>query len=470
MPLVAPLGTLPAPQIGPDPLSRHPMDLSKHLENAADAVKRRQYPFAIKVYSQLLSIQPDHEQARRGLREALFQKVAQKPASRATAMLTSGVNLLVAAVLKVCRNPAGAANAYERYLAADPLHEGANLALAECLQRAGYRKGALAVLQSYAVAQPRCLPAARGAGALLYEQGRLQEALAMYEQALKIDPRDQESLKRRKDLAAEGALRSTGIEQAKSSRELIKDKEQQRQLERQDRLQMDASEVASELEQLEAKLGGSPDDLNLLKRVARLRELQQDVQGALVCIERACAVNPTDADLQDQAGDLRLRLQEQMVQKARKRGDEAAAARASKLLEEARVAEFRRRTQRNPADLDLRHRLGAALLEVGDVDGSIAELQQAVKDPRRRTEAHFLLGRAFQRKELPEMALGQYEKVLAAAGDSPMAKDARYELGNIHLALGRRDAAMEQFARIMEQDIGFRDVAQKVAALKNSKS
>jgi len=292
----------------------------------------------------------------------------------------------------------------------------------------------------------------------------------MYEQALKIDPRDQESLKRRKDLAAEGALRSTGIEQAKSSRELIKDKEQQRQLERQDRLQMDATEVASELEQLEAKLGGSPDDLNLLKRVARLRELQQDVQGALDCIERACAVNPTDADLQDQAGDLRLRLQEQMVQKARKRGDEAAAARASKLLEEARVAEFRRRTQRNPADLDLRHRLGAALLEVGDVDGSIAELQQAVKDPRRRTEAHFLLGRAFQRKELPEMALGQYEKVLAAAGDSPMAKDARYELGNIHLALGRRDAAMEQFARIMEQDIGFRDVAQKVAALKNSKS
>ena len=77
------------------------MDLSKHLENAADAVKRRQYPFAIKVYSQLLSIQPDHEQARRGLREALFQKVAQKPASRSTAMLTGGIHLLVGVVLKV---------------------------------------------------------------------------------------------------------------------------------------------------------------------------------------------------------------------------------------------------------------------------------------------------------------------------------------------------------------------------------
>mgnify|MGYP000958256510 CR=1 FL=1 len=45
-------------------------------------------------------------------------------------------------------------------------------------------------------------PAARSAGALLYEQGKLHEALAFYEMALKVDPRDQEALKARKDLAA----------------------------------------------------------------------------------------------------------------------------------------------------------------------------------------------------------------------------------------------------------------------------
>ena len=51
----------------------------------------------------------------------------------------------------------------------------------------------------------------------------------MYELALKVDPRDQESLKARKNLAAEGALRSTGIEEAESSRDLIKDKGKQQQ-------------------------------------------------------------------------------------------------------------------------------------------------------------------------------------------------------------------------------------------------
>ena len=52
------------------------MDLSKHLENAADAVKRRNFPLAIKIYGQVLQIQPDYGDARAGLRKALYAKVA----------------------------------------------------------------------------------------------------------------------------------------------------------------------------------------------------------------------------------------------------------------------------------------------------------------------------------------------------------------------------------------------------------
>ena len=40
------------------------MDLSKHLEKAREAVKRRNYPFAINLYSQLLGLQPDNGAAR----------------------------------------------------------------------------------------------------------------------------------------------------------------------------------------------------------------------------------------------------------------------------------------------------------------------------------------------------------------------------------------------------------------------
>lgn len=442
------------------------MDLSKYIENAADAVKRRNFSLAVKIYGQVLQIQPDFGEARAGLRKALFQKVAQKPASKLTAVLVGGAHYLTGDIARLLGRHAAAARAFERYLVHDPLAEGANLKLGRSLQRAGFARSALAVYEAYAEVQPRCLEACRAAGALFYDQGKMQQALAMYEQALKVDPRDQESLKARKDLAAEGALRSTGIESAQSSRELIKDKEQQRQLERQDRLQMSAEEIEQELEQLEAKLQETPDDGKLLRRVAKLREMAKDLGGALDLIERLLQAQPNDSELQALAGELRIRLQEQMVQKAEKGGDKAAAGRARAALQELRVGEARRKVERNPADFGARFDLGAGLLQTGDTDAAIAELQQAVKDPRKKNEAMFLLGRAFQQKGLPELALGQFDKAMQAAGTGTLAKEALYEMGQICSDLGKRDDALRHFTRILEQDIGFRDVATRVEQMK----
>lgn len=442
------------------------MDLSKYLEQAADAAKRRNFAMAVKIYGQVLQIQPDFGEARAGLRKVLYQKVAQKPASKLGAMVLGGVHLLVGNLSRLLGQHAAAARAYERYLAHDPLAEGTNLKLGTALQRAGLNRSALAVYAAYAEHQPRCLEACRAAGQLYQQQGKFQEALAMYEAALKVDPRDQESLKARKDLAAEGALRSTGIDKAGSSRELIKDKEQQRQLERQDRLQLSAAEVEDELTQVEAKLQETPEDQKLLRRGARLREMAKDLAGALDLVEQLLRLQPGDGEVQELAGDLRLRLQEQMVAKAEKAGDAAAATRARATLQQMRVGEARRRVERNPADLGARFDLGNGLLAAGDVDAAIAELQQAVKDPRKKNEALFALGRAFQLKNLPELALGQFDKAMQAAGTGVLAKEALYEMGSISLGLGKRDDALRHFTRILEQDIGFRDVAKKVEQLK----
>lgn len=442
------------------------VDFSKYLEQAADAVKRRNFSMAVKIYGQVLQIQPDFGEARSGLRKALFQRVAQKPASKVGAVLLGGVHVLTGNLLRLCGQHGGAAKAYERYLAHDPLAEGVNMKLGASLQRAGHNRSALAVFAAYAEQQPRCLQACRAAGALYYAQGKLPEALAMYEQALKVDPRDQESLKARKDLAAEGALRTTGIDKAQSSRELIKDKEQQRQLERQDRLQLSAEEIETELTDLDGKLQQNPDDKKLLRRAARLREMAKDLAGALDAAEHLQRLDPADSEVAELVGDLRIRLQEQMVQKAEKAGDQGAAARARASLQQLRVGEARRRVDRNPTDLGARFDLGTGLLATGDLDAAIAELQQAVKDPRKKTEALFHLGRAFQQKSLPELALGQFDKALQAAGSGPLAKEALYEMGAICQSIGKRDDALRHFTRILEQDIGFRDVTKKVEQLK----
>ena len=114
------------------------VDLSKYLEQAADAVKRRNYAMAVKIYGQVLSIQPDFGEARAGLRRALFQKAAQKPASKLTAMLFGGVHLLIGGAQRLVGSHAGAAKSFERYLAFDPAAESANLKLGDSLERAGF--------------------------------------------------------------------------------------------------------------------------------------------------------------------------------------------------------------------------------------------------------------------------------------------------------------------------------------------
>ncbi|MGK0155451.1 MAG: tetratricopeptide (TPR) repeat protein [Neolewinella sp.] len=191
------------------------------------------------------------------------------------------------------------------------------------------------------------------------------------------------------------------------------------------------------------------------------------MQGALDLIDQLLVKNPVDSELLEIASDLRIRLQEQMVQKAVKRGDDGAAKRAGVALAQLRVEEARRRVERNPSDLGARFDLGSGLLESGEVDDAIKELQQAVKDPRKKTDAMFQLGRAFTLKDLPDLALGQYEKALAAAGSGMRAKEALYEMGAICESQGNNQAALGHFTKILEQDIGFRDVAKKVEALKN---
>lgn len=446
------------------------MDLSKHLDKAADAVKRRNYKLAVQICGQLLALQPDSGEARAALREALFKKAQQKPPSKVAALLGGGIHVLAANAARLLGRHAAAARSCERYLALDPLDERMNLRLGEALERAGHRRSALAVYSAYADAQPRCLAACRRAGALLYEAAELDRALEMYERALAVDPRDQEALKARKNLAAEGALRTTKLESAQSSRELIKDKDAQRRIEKGDRLQLSKEEIDVELKEIEGKLAENPDDVELLVRAAELHSMDGDLQGAVDLLERAAGLAPHRSDLVSRAGSLRIRLQEKRVTRARNKGDDAAAEQAERVLREMRIAEFRRRVQQHPTDYALRYDLGEALLEAGDVDAAIAELQQAVKDPRKRSAAHGSMGRAFRQKGMGDIALGQLQKALDAAGGSgDHATEIVYDMGVLCEELGRPDEALAFFSRILEQDIGYRDVSRKVEQLKATK-
>jgi tetratricopeptide (TPR) repeat protein len=121
--------------------------------------------------------------------------------------------------------------------------------------------------------------------------------------------------------------------------------------------------------------------------------------------------------------------------------------------------------ERYQNDHAARYALGNLLLETGQTDAAIGQFQQAQKGPQVRVGSLIGLGRCFKAKRLFDLAVTQLNTAkneLSAMDDTK--KEVIYELGTCFELMGKPDAAIEEFKVIYSEDIGFRDVADKVNA------
>jgi tetratricopeptide (TPR) repeat protein len=123
-----------------------------------------------------------------------------------------------------------------------------------------------------------------------------------------------------------------------------------------------------------------------------------------------------------------------------------------------------------PTDLTLKYKLGQALFGAGDVDGAIAQFQQASRDPKVRRESHRMLGISFMKREMYDMAAEFFNHALEdSSGVTSEAKDVIYQLGLCYEAQNLLDKAEEAFKRILKVDIGFRDVDKRIEEIQKKR-
>jgi tetratricopeptide (TPR) repeat protein len=444
------------------------LDFSKHIQKAEEALRRRNHDFAVELYRQLVDLDPAHGEARAGLRRALRKRAEAKQGGKLLRALSGAVPLSRAKALAKIGKHEACARALEDYLAHNPLDEEANLLLGRSLESAGHAEAARAVYQFVVEIAPKSVEALKSAGALLHQGGDHAGALACYELALEVDPRDQQALKARKDLSADMALSRTSDTRVAHSRELIKDKDRARTLERAGKLHLSEEELRAELERLEARLAVSPLDPELLSDVADVQDRLGDPAAALETLRRALAQRPGSFDLTARAGDLEAKSMKREIARADREGRAAEAQELEAALVAHEVADHRRRVELRPGDNSLRLALARRLMRAGEIDAALAELQRCQNEPRLRGEALFLLGTCFHRKGILDLARKDYERALEGTNDtSERAKEILYNLGLIAESQGRADEARTFFLRIYEIDIGYRDVAKKMETLKS---
>jgi tetratricopeptide (TPR) repeat protein len=445
------------------------LDFSKQIQKAEEALRRRNYDFAVELYRQLTDLAPDQGEARAGLRKALRKRFEQegKKGGKLLRVVSGALPLSRAKALSKLGKHEASARALEDYLATNPLDEEANLLLGVSLELSGHFHSARAVFEFTAEVAPRNPEALKRAGAMMQRTGDPQRALEYYERALEADPRDQEALKARKNLAAESALSRSSAGTVSHSRELIKDKDRSRELERSKRMVLSEDELRAERERLEGVFAESSSDPDVMLQLADVHEKLGDPAAALELAERALSYRRDSFELVCRVGDLKSKRLKKALAKADKEGRAEEASALERELIAHEVTDHRRRVEARPGDAVLRLALAKRLLRADDVDGALGELQRCSGEARVRDEALFHLGQCFQRKGILDLARKEYEQALEASDKKgERAKEILYNLGAISEAQGQREEARSFYVRIYEIDIGYRDVAAKMGTLR----
>jgi tetratricopeptide (TPR) repeat protein len=126
---------------------------------------------------------------------------------------------------------------------------------------------------------------------------------------------------------------------------------------------------------------------------------------------------------------------------------------------------WERRVKDRPTDVVAHFEYGKRLYQSANVDKSIAEFQLTVKDPKHKIDSYLYLGMAFRYKKLYDMAAAQFARALET-GEAGPERDLslRYELARTLERTSPRKA-LDEYERILELDINYKDVATHVSAL-----
>jgi tetratricopeptide (TPR) repeat protein len=124
-------------------------------------------------------------------------------------------------------------------------------------------------------------------------------------------------------------------------------------------------------------------------------------------------------------------------------------------------------------DPDTHYNLGVAFKEMGLLDEAIGELQKVCQSVDRGVpfsqtmQAYTWLAHCFVEKGVPEASFKWYERALKLATDDETRTAIHYELACAYEAANRRPDALNHFMEVYTTNIDFRDVAERIKALKS---
>jgi tetratricopeptide (TPR) repeat protein len=437
------------------------VDVTKLYQRGEDALLKKNFEYAIELFTQAITLDPNHAQARRALYNALVQKCDELGApSKIKIGLMTPKTLGQLALFK--KNPQKRIEIAQSHLIQDPFNAKVRLALGEALSDAGHIDGAIAELEIAVETQPRYVPAYKILAIAYKEKYMTQEAENALQRAKQLAPEDRDIDRLLREVSAVATMRK-GVEEAKSYRDILKDKEKAEELERRQRLVKTDQDIERDLQQLMKELESNPQEIRIIKKIADLYfDRKKEYKTARQWYERAVKLNTMDSALKNRVDDCTIKMYEKRIEELTKANDPSCTeVKRQKLQFE--IQSYLRRVADQPTDMSLRFELGKRYYNAAVIDKAIVEFQQSVKDPKFKVDSYMYLGMSFRRKGMYDLAVDQLAKALEGGillGEKPLF--IRYNMALSYADAKEYQKAIQEGKKIMAIDINYRDILQLV--------
>lgn len=445
---------------------------------ADQALKRKNFDYAIELLLQGLAVEPLRAEERKKLRQAELAKIMTEggnPKGGFGTKVKTAASRLKIQQLGMKKDWERQVLEIESCLKYAPQDTGLLYQIAHAFQQIqGGEDSAAQALQEVVEIDRSQVEAWRGL-AKIYSAKDAEKAIQCWEKVRQYKPEDKEAGKAIRDLSAATVVKRAEERKAAgegSYRDLLKDEEEAAKLEMQAHLLRTDEDRRKRIEFLLEQIKEKPKELRLIRQIGELYALNREYDSAEEWFRKALEIDPHDTISAEKIGDLRTqRLRERLEVLEKQAQDAPDDATVAENLAVSRremtnylIEELAKRVRDHPTDQGLKLQLGQELMKAGRHKEAVENFQKAVTDPKLAVRAHALMGNCFYAMGLFPLAVSQLQTAREGVADptGDFAKEVRYDLGIAYAAQGNYTRARELMEEIMAIDIGFRDVANKV--------
>lgn len=447
-------------------------DVTKIYDKACEAFERKNYDYAVNLYQQVIALDPDHQKAHKGLYATCMKKKESAGAGSRLGSLFGGMkNTGVLASLNALGKPEKVVAEAQKILVTDPANPKVRAAYGKALQELKHTDGAIAELELALQFDTDNVETLKALGQCYDAKNDIAKAQELFARVLKRVPDDRDAFKALRDLAARGTIQDSNLETAKSSRDSVKDKNVLKDQEQAIKLVKTGDELDEDIAKARALIDADPANPQMAKQWKKIGEIykkKKDAANALKAYEEANKLDTNDATIRFSIGDMKMKLMEEQKLAAQTAGNAELAKKITQDLVAFKIAEYAQRVKDHPTDTGLKYDYGTALYQGRFFKEALGQFQQTVKDPKRKMNSLMYQGLSFYQLKSFDLAINNFNKAIEenTVPGNDFDKTVRYHLATALEAKGDKAGACAEYERIMEIDISYKDVTNKVEKLK----